>query len=232
MKNSKQYSQNIKKLFLELKRKGGKVKPVRYDDPIDALIYAAISATTTISVAKAIFKRVNAHFVDINDIRVSRPEEIAEVFGLAKSDVSEIAERMKRILQDIFLKCDVMTLVRLKEMGKRPAREFLEKLESVSSFIVDYVMLTALGGHAIPVTSKMADYLRDGEFVHPKAEQGQIESFLTRQITAANGYTFYALLRKVSESGRTAKAENVKNKLKSTAKSKNEGAKKKAAKKK
>ena len=48
----------------------------------------------------------------------------------------------------------------LKKLGKRPARQDLEKIDGISRFVVNYCLLTSLEAHAIPVTEQMADYLR------------------------------------------------------------------------
>ena len=94
----------------------------------------------------------------------------------------------------------------LKKIGKRQAKKILGQMEGVSNFAVNYCMLTSLGGHAIPLTARMTEYLRSNELVHPEADEQEIEGFLARQITAANGYEFYALLRGHSESdGRKSK---------------------------
>lgn len=199
MKDSKKYSQKIKKLFSTLKHPPGKVKKPDYDDPIEALVYATISENMTLSTAKAAYKRILSHFVDFNDLRVSRPEEVIEVLGSTSPSINKVVQTLKDTLQSIFTKYDRPSLSELKEMGKRPAREVLEKFESISPFVVSYVVLTALKGHAVPLTQKMIAYLKACDDVHPDMEEKEITGFLERQISASNAYTFYVLLRQASE---------------------------------
>ena len=66
-------------------------------------------------------------------------------------------------------------------------------------------MLTALQGHAVPLTETMATYLKENEVVDPDADVHDIEGFLTRQVAAKNAYEFYGLLRRESESPKLAK---------------------------
>ena len=94
-----------------------------------------------------------------------------------------------------------MNLVGLCEIGKRAAKKQLDELDGVSKFVVNYCFMTALDGHAIPLTEKMIGYLRKNELVYPNASDDEIEGFLERQITTANGYEFYWLLRRQSEMG-------------------------------
>jgi hypothetical protein len=199
MKDSKQYSQKIKKLFSELKRRGGKVAKPEYNDPIEALVCAALNEYMTFSAAGTAYKKILAHFVDLNDLRVSRTEEIVETLGMAQNNANEIVQALNKVLQAVFVKHDRLSLAYLKEMGKRQAREVLEKLEPLSPFVIDYVVLTALNGHAVPLTGKMREFLRAGEYVHPDADDKDVTSFLERRISASDAYTFYALLHQIDE---------------------------------
>jgi hypothetical protein len=59
----------------------------------------------------------------------------------------------------------------------------------------------------------MVDYLKSNELVDPDADGEQIEGFLAKQIPARNGYEFYGLLRRESEThgaGRKGKTRTVK----------------------
>jgi hypothetical protein len=200
MKDSKKYGTEIQKFYRSLKRKNPKVKKIEYDDIIESLIHAAVLEHISESVTKAVFKRFDAHFVDFNDMRVSRPEEIIEMLGQDSEDTRKVSANIVRILGSIFRKYNNVNLDSLRKVGKRQSRLVLEKFDGISRFCVDYCMLTALQGHAVPLTEAMIKYLKDSGLVHPEAELDDIEGFLTRQISAANAYEFYALLRRETES--------------------------------
>jgi endonuclease III len=205
MKDSSEYSKKIKKLYRSLKNKGSKITKVIYDDPINALVYAIISETTSEKQAQDALKKFSEHFLDLNDLRVSRPEEIIEMFGDNKVVTKEVAANLKAALHKIFEKHNIVSLIDLKKLGKRPAKDALEKIEGVGKFAVDYCMLTAFGGHCIPLTPKMTEYLKREHLVHPHATDEEIEGFLTRRIAAKDGFEFYRLLRKESESAHNLK---------------------------
>lgn len=205
MKNSKDYSQKIQKLYRTLTRRYPKVQKVGYEKVIDAIVYAVISAEVTEKTADSIMKKFNDYFVDWNDLRVSRTEEIAEVIGKDDAVAVSIASRLTTVLNSIFNQFHQVGLEGLKKIGKRPAKQALEKIDGASRFVVDYCMLTTLGGHAIPLTERVIKYLKDNELVDPDADQQDIEGFLAKQIPAKNGYDFYALLRRESESAKAKK---------------------------
>ena len=199
MKNSRQYSAKIQKLFRAMRREYGKVKKAAFDEPVNALIQAILSERMADGAAQSAAKRLAGHFVDWNDLRVSRPDEIVEVLGKDAGDMRTTASVLTRSLYSVFNRYDIVSLQALAQMGKRSARQTLTKLDAVSPFVCDYVMLTSLKAHAIPLTAKMIEYLKAEEFVHPSADDADIQGFLTRQIPASKAYEFYSLLRQESE---------------------------------
>jgi endonuclease III len=214
MKDSKEYSKKVRNLYRSLKRKYPAVQKVVYDEPVDALVYAIISAGLNESAAQSAIKRLADYFVDWNDLRISRVEEIVEVLGPEPTAAKDIASALTAVLRTIFSKYNMVSLKALYKISKRPARTFLEKIEGVNRFVVDYCMLTSLHGHAIPLTKKMIEFLRNNNLVHAEANEEEIEGFLARQISAENAYEFYSLLRRESE------ARLVKEKKKSVCKTK------------
>ena len=199
MKNSKEYSKNIQNLYRTLKHKHSKIQEVNYEVVTDAVVYSIISENMSEKAAESAIKRFTDYFVDLNDLRVSRVEEIVEVLGENTPATREIASRIIRVLQAIFNDYHKVSLELLKKLGKRPARQVLEKIDGTSNFIVDYCMLTSLRGHAIPLTNKMIKYLKANDLVDNDADEQQITGFLAKQISAKNGYEFYVLLRHESE---------------------------------
>jgi len=199
MKNSSEYSKKVQKLYRSLKRKYPKVKKVIYDEPADALVYALISENLTEAESQSAIKRFADYFVDLNDLRVSRAEEIIEMLGVDNPVTKQIAFGITEVLRVIFEKNNLASLSSLKKMSKRPARQLLEKTDGITHFMVNYCMLTSLDAHAIPLTKKMIEYLKNNELVDPEADDQQIEGFLARQISVENAYEFYSLLRRASE---------------------------------
>ncbi len=199
MKNSKEYSKKIQSLFRTLKHKRSKIQDVSYELVTDAVVYSIISEKMSEKAAGAAIKRFSEYFVDLNDLRVSRVEEIIEVLGENTTEAKEVASRIIRVLQAIFNDYHKVSLEALKKLGKRPARQVLEKIDGTTNFIVDYCMLTSLRGHAIPLTDNMFKYLKANDLVDSDAGEQQISGFLAKQISAKNGYEFYALLRHESE---------------------------------
>ena len=220
MKNSKDYSQKIQKLYRSLSRKYPKVQKVSHEEVVDAIVYAIISADLSNKATGSAFKRFADYFVDRNDLRVSRVEEIIEALGKDTPATRNIASTITKALQGIFDQYHKVSLETLKKIGKRPAKQALEKIDGITHFVVDYCMLTSLRGHAIPLTQQMIEYLKNNELVDPDADEQQIGGFLAKQISAKNGYEFYELLRCESDSRKSKTKTTRKTKTKKKTKKK------------
>lgn len=202
MKNSKEYSEKIKKLVRSLKRQADESIPDVYEEPLEALVFGLFSEHATEAQSRKIYKKVQQHFVDLNDLRVSRSEEIADLTDNPSETGKATAAILTRLLNKVFDEYDSMSLKALKDGGKRQGRKQLEELGDVPRFALDYVFVTALGGHAIPMTGPMREFLLQGELIHPEATEDEIHGFLDRQISAKDGWVFYQMLRSVSEGNR------------------------------
>jgi endonuclease III len=230
MKDSKTYSKKVQQLHRSLKRKYPKAQSPVYDEPVRALVNGIVNENMSERAAQSALKRFDDYFVDLNDLRVSRIEEIVELLGEDTAATRGIAVRLTETLRAVFDKYNVVSLASLRKMGKRPAKRALEKMAGMTPFVVHYCMLTSLQGHAIPLTAKMVEYLRGNEFVHPEADEQEIEGFLARQISSSNGYEFYALLRLESEKRkRTTRKTALKAKKKATTKKKKKKARQRKA---
>ncbi len=205
MKNSKEYAQRLHKLYRELKRVHPKVEKPTYEDPAEALICGIISEKMSESATCKALREIRAAFVDWNDLRVSRIEEIVEAMGSNASSSRDAALALTAALRGIYDEHHKISLAVLKKLGKRPAKQGLEKLQGASRFVINYCMLTSMEAHAVPLTENMIAYLRRNEIIAPNAEEEDIEGFLTRQVSAKDAYEFYALLRRESESPKLGK---------------------------
>ncbi|MBM4102487.1 MAG: hypothetical protein FJ263_00345 [Planctomycetes bacterium] len=200
MKNSKEYGAKIDK-FIRLLRSGQKIGSADFAEPLDALIYGLISEFTTERQAKKIFKNLQSHFIDYNDLRVSRSEEIQEILEETDQPGEQVAVNLTRMLSAVFDKYDGLTLKAIDEQGKRQAKKELEELNGTTHFAVNFCFLAALQGHAIPLTKTMLSFLKSQELVCPEATQEEIEAFFERHIPASRDWEFYGLLRQAAEKG-------------------------------
>ena len=212
-----------------LKRGQSRIEKPTFDDPIDTIVFAIICEDFPEASARMLIKRIEKHFVNLNDLRVSRTEEIAEFLGGDSDIYKKLGETMTQALNSIFDKYNTMSLTVLDELGKRQAHKELGGFDGMSDFVARYCSTVSFGSHYIPLTEGMVEYLKEGGFVNPTADTRTIEGFLERKIKAADGFTFYALLRQESEKPRKKAKKKAKKAVKKAAKKAVKKTKKKKA---
>lgn len=198
MKNSKEHSEKLAR-YMQSMKQASAVKMPEFADPLEAMIYAMICEYTTDANAPRVYKRICSHFVDFNDLRVSRIEEIADVMDDSSPAAQKAAAMITHLLNQVYDRYDRMSLDVLKEGGKRQGRKELEEIDGISHFAVDYCFLTSLEGHAVPLKESMKAHLKAQECIHPESTDDEIRGFLERQVSASDGWAFYAFLCGVCE---------------------------------
>jgi hypothetical protein len=104
MKNSREHAQQLRKLHRALKRAHPKVEPVTYADVIDALIYGIVSERMSESAAHAALRGMKEAFIDWNDLRVSRVEEVIDVFGKDTPAGRSTASSLTMVLRAVLIR--------------------------------------------------------------------------------------------------------------------------------
>ena len=65
------------------------------------------------------FRKIKEHFIDLNDLRVSRPEEIVESAGPDTGITNQTALNLNNVLKAIFEKYNMVTLADIKKAGQK-----------------------------------------------------------------------------------------------------------------
>lgn len=167
-------------------------------DPFLCLATAVLAEESTEAEAKRAVDRILASMVDWNEVRVSDCDEINRASG---NTIRHGARRCKRLidaLQSVYEKENRLSLDRLKSVGRREARQYLEELDGVSEYAVAFVLLWSLGGHAIPVNDRLLTALRDADLVFPTASRAEVQAFLERHVSASDGKRFCIVMRSFS----------------------------------
>ena len=120
MKNSKEYATRLQKLYRGLKRAHPKVEKVSHDDPIDALICGIVGEHASESATRRAMKGFRGTFVDWNDLRVSRVEEIVEVLHEDSAASRASASALTVALRAVFDEYHCLSLQSLKSWASDP----------------------------------------------------------------------------------------------------------------
>lgn len=180
-------------------RKSVEIEDLPERTPLEHLVYAFLAWNTTRNQADPAFRRLKRAFVDLNELRVSDPVEIADALGSRYARVEERAQRLMMVLNGVYRVEHAMEMERISAMPKREARATLEEIEGMVPFVSASVLLLGLGAHAIPVDDQLVARLKADGVVDEDAAVPQVQSFLEHQIRADDGPEAHQLLRAYAE---------------------------------
>lgn len=195
MKDGTAYASKLKKAYSQLRRAAPKPPLREPDDPLRRLAIGIFSLGTTDDRGEAAVEKLLSIMVDWNEIRVSSPPELGAVLGNAVPDTVGRCDALVRALRWIYDSENCLSLDRLKSLGRREARQYLEKIEGADEFAAAGVLLWSLNGHAIPVSDPVLAYLKDSDLVHPEASRADVQAFLERHISAQDARDFCMVLQ-------------------------------------
>lgn len=212
MKAGTEYGERLKKVFAKLRRSAAKPDVPDLEDPLRCLAAAIFGLETSEEEAQSATNRALSAMVDWNDIRVSTSSELHEAIGDGIPQGLKRCQQLIDALQAIYREENRLSLERLKNMGLREARQYLEMLLMGDEYVVAFVVLWGLGGHAIPANDVLLCALRDADLVHPDASRAEIQAFLERHVSAAEAKEFCIVMRSLTkrEDVKTSKRRNVK----------------------
>lgn len=194
----------------------GSIEPV-----LGELVFSFMLWETTTKHADASMLKLNEAFIDLNELRISLPDELAAIVGSRCPRGAERTLRLRMALNEIFLLEHSMSLARLCELPKRDARQYLIDLPGMPAFVASRVCLLALGAHTFPLDDRLRQVLVSNKAADPSHKTDSCASWLERQFRAGEAAGAYLKLEACA-----AKASK-----KSSAKSDTKPAKKPAAKK-
>jgi hypothetical protein len=131
--------------------------------------------------------RLTRAFVDLNDLRVSRAEELAEVLGQGDALALERSRRLIASLNDIFEREQAVDLSGLLQHTKKESRSYLESLREIPPFVALRTALLGLGAHAVPLDHRLGSRLLAAGALPAENPSAWIE----RQIRAAESRECY-----------------------------------------
>ncbi|MCX5655845.1 MAG: hypothetical protein NTY65_14495 [Planctomycetota bacterium] len=195
----------LEKIRLALRRRYGPPPPVAITHPVEHALRTILSEEATSEQVEHAMGRIRRHFVDLNDLRVSRPREIREVLGVNFPRSGQKARVMPRILDQVFKQFNSMVWDFLHEMGKVEARAYFEKLEDVRPFLAAVLTRDCTGAHAFPVDLDVARTLGRLGVLDPSSHsEAEMQALLERAVKANRAYELHWAIKRLAEDQCTA----------------------------
>lgn len=160
-------------------------------EPTNELVFSFLLWESSTQRARPAMQRVASTFVDLNELRVSRVEDIVEVLGKTYPRGEERAMRLKASLHDIFSREHEVSLAKAASMGKREARKYLDSLSGMVPFVAGRVVLLSLGGHAFPLEDRSLAMLIEQGVLEPDTDLAKAVGILERHVKADEAMQSY-----------------------------------------
>ena len=117
---------------------------------LEQVLFACCLENAQHDTAEKAFTRLLESYFDLNEIRVTTVAELAETLqGLP--DPSRAALALRRVLQGVFESTYSFSLDHAKKHSIAHGIKTLEHIHGIPPFVVQHVVATALGGHAVPL---------------------------------------------------------------------------------
>lgn len=195
MKNATKHAEELRSLFKRL-TKDARPAPPEKQEPLRALVRAAMSFDVPDAKAEEALKLIDKEFVDLNELRVATQLEVQEMLGQRYPQIERRVNLITTALNYIFEKEHTLSLERLKTLKWREARQFVREIPEMTPFVEAYVVLHAFDGPAFPLDDETLAYLRDANVVGAEATAGDAQKFVESHLKAEDVHPFFAAARK------------------------------------
>jgi len=199
MKSATKHAEELRSLMKRL-LKEHKPSPRERQEPLKALVRAAMSYDMPDSRAEEAMKAIDKEFVDLNELRVATDLEIQELLGNRYPAIEKRVAMITLSLNAIFEKEHTLSLERLVTISKRDARQFLRDLPEMNPFVEAYVMLFSFDGQSVPVDGQTIEFLKSEEVVEPDVTVEDAQKFVEHHVKAEECYDLYMVMRAAAQS--------------------------------
>ncbi|MCK4284512.1 MAG: hypothetical protein KAX44_09365 [Candidatus Brocadiae bacterium] len=193
-------AKRLDRIRLALKgRYGEQPKPI-ITHPVEYVLRTILGEEATRKQVEEALERMRAHFVDWNDLRVSRPREIRETLGAGFPSAVHKARVIPRLLDQVFKRHNSMVWDFLEGRGKVATRAYFEGLEEVRPFVAAAMARDCVGAHTFPVDRDVARVLGRLDILDPENQsESRMQAFLERAVKNTRVYETHQLVKRLGE---------------------------------
>jgi len=142
--------------IIELAEKAyGEVRRDTTVDPLETVLVLILAEGATLEKARKARHVFEEEFVDINELRVSPPSQVAELIA-GIGDEENKALYIKRFLERLYNHQHCIDFSFFSELSAQGARAYLEDIESIPERIIDNIMMRYFNEGILPVDAAIA----------------------------------------------------------------------------
>jgi endonuclease III len=200
MKSSAAYAEKIKKLYAQQKRVKQPAEWPEAESLIEHLMLAVLSDGVNQTKARTALSQLLAATVDLNDLRVSTPQALADLIESVIPNGLPRTSALVRVLNAVFEHENEVSIDRVKTFNKKDRREYLATLDGISPYAATCTMIFGFGDHAIAVEDALLETFKREELIAEDCTAEKAQQFLERQISAGEGPQFTMVMKRYAAS--------------------------------
>lgn len=194
------------------------------NDPlISELVFSVLVWEASIAHAVEASRCINQELIDLNELRVCTPGELASILPSRYPRAQERSERLISILNTIYRREHHLSLTHLREMSKREVIAYFETIDGLPLFASSRVILLGLGWHAFPMDDWLSKQLAARGITETSLSIIEQTTRMERLVRASDSLKFYTLIEHWASDLRLTKSTSKstsKTKSKATSKTK------------
>lgn len=142
------------------------------------LVFSMLAWEAGVPQAVSAARRLAGAFVDANEMRVALVDEIEDTIGLTDARAGARARMVVQTLSHVFETEDAVSIDRLARRGALDARAYLMGIAGLPPFVVDRVLLLAIGEPCVPIDERLRGVLIDRGIVDKHDDAGRASRLL------------------------------------------------------
>ena len=202
------HPKGAKTVLNQLKRTYGAVpKPSSDVEPIEQMILAILAYDEPFSKARSILQKLKGHYVDFNELRVTRAFELAASMGSGFANATAKAKNILLVLRSLFNKENSFDVEFLKSKSKQDLEKYFSGIQGADNYLISSVILHCCNRQAFPLDTKMLDACEQLQLAKGPITLENMQAYLERQLLSSQSYAFCHLLKTHSVKGTKAKTK-------------------------
>lgn len=198
VKNDPAYTKKLT-AWLKQIRQQYKSDPWPATDPLTRMVLGFLQWNATRKQADLAFGRLMHALVDINDLRVSHPQEIIGLLGERYPRVHERAARLHDVLQMVFEREHAVSLQSLEKKSRKEVIAYLTSLPGMVTYVAAQMLLMNFNEPCIAVDDAMLDRLKAQELVSPTTSLEEAAAQIFKLIKPAEAVEVHQAMRAWSD---------------------------------
>lgn len=176
------------------------------DALMSELAFSMLMWEASVDQAVKAANQLREQLIDLNELRVCTPEELASMIGLRYPKSAERCQRLIGALNTVYERENTVALASLREKNKREVQEYFAGIDGIPPYVLGRLILLGLGWHAFPLDDRLNKLLVSRDIAESGLGLAAQTQRLERMVRASDALSTYTLIEQWAQAQRTPKS--------------------------